>query len=149
MLSELPGPAENVPRALFPAPSTVEITRANFGAMGAVWPSTRLRKVYRVEFFSRDVPYCYRGWAIPEFSNSARVIWVASRKRRDELLCCDRSARWQAHEYRQCQRCGRKIIGLAARIRRDDEEMARLKGLPDPPCSKECEQHTSQERAFA
>jgi len=42
--------------------------------------------VYRVEFFSREVPHCYRRWAIREFTNTERVIWVRTRKRREELL---------------------------------------------------------------
>jgi hypothetical protein len=107
--------------------------------MGGCVPLTRLRKVYRVEFHSREIPECYRSWAIPEFTRTATVIWVASRKRVNDLLACDFSARIQAHEYRQCQRCGRKMVGLAARMRRDEEEAARLNGRPEPPCSKDCE----------
>lgn len=42
-------------------------------------PYTRLGHVYRVEFFSRKVPNCYRSWAILEFTNTSHVIWVGTR----------------------------------------------------------------------
>jgi hypothetical protein len=76
------------------------------GLRGVVYPEgphTRLGHVYRVEFHSREVPNCYRSWAILEFTNSKTVIWVASRKRVKDLLACDRSARYRAHVYRQCK----------------------------------------------
>ena len=65
--------------------------------------------------------------------------WVRSRKRRDELLICDRSARAEKHPYRECRRCGRKVLSFAAIMRRDEEERARKLGLPDPPCCRGCE----------
>ncbi len=46
------------------------------GAKGAGVPETRLGNVYRIEFFSRTVPQCFRKWAVPDFTNTERVIWV-------------------------------------------------------------------------
>ncbi len=100
---------------------------------------TRLRHLYRIEFFSRTVPQCFRKWAILDFTNTERVIWVWTRKRRDELLCCDRSARSSSHIYRQCRRCGRKYLGFDAIMLKDDQDRARRMGLPDPPCCRGCE----------
>ena len=56
-----------------------------------------LLHVYRIEFHSRTVPQCYLKWRILDFTNTDRVIWVRTRKRRDELLSCDLSARYSAH----------------------------------------------------
>ena len=95
--------------------------------------------VYRIEFRSRNVPQCFLKWRILDFTNTDRVIWVRTRKQRDELLCCDRSARYEKWEYRQCKRCGRKYIGFNAVMRRDEEEYVRRNGLPDPPCCRGCE----------
>ncbi len=95
--------------------------------------------VYRIEFRSRDVPQCFLKWRISEFTNTSRVIRVRTRKRRDELLCRDRSARWSSHMYRQCKRCGRMYLGFVALMRRVEEAYARKNGLPDPPCCRGCE----------
>ena len=82
----------------------------NLGLRGpACATEARLGTVYRVPFRYRSVPQCFLKWRIPEFRNTKRIIWVRTRKQRDELLCCDRSATWQAYRYRQCKRCGRKI----------------------------------------
>ena len=98
----------------------------------------RMGHAYRIVFHSRKVPTCYLNWRIPEFINTQRVIWVRTRKQRDELLCCDRSATWSSHLYRQCKRCGRKALGLAAQIMMADEKLARMKGEGPPPCGKWC-----------
>jgi hypothetical protein len=97
-----------------------------------------LGHVYRIHFHFRDVPQCYLKWRIREFRNTNRIIWVSTRKRRDELLCCDRSATWSAHRYRRCKRCGRKIVGFAAQIRMLDEEAARRNGEPVPRRGRSC-----------
>lgn len=60
---------------------------------------SRLGHVYRVTFRSRKVPLCFLKWRIPEFTNTQRVIWVRTRKQRDELLSCDLSARYAKFEY--------------------------------------------------
>jgi hypothetical protein len=99
---------------------------------------TRMRHAYRVEFRRRDVPECYRRWAIAEFGNSARIIWVSTRKRRDALLICDRSATSETHEYRVCRLCGRRMLGMAAQVRREQEMIAYLNGEKPGPCSKSC-----------
>ena len=112
------------------------------GLTGPVYPEgpyTRLGHVYRVEFFSREIPNCYRCWAILEFTNTSHVIWVGTRKRVKDLLACDRSAQRRTHLYRRCKRCGRMVLGYHARLRRNDEEYARQHGIPEPPCSKWCE----------
>ena len=113
------------------------------GAKGAGVPKTltrpiRLCTVYRITFRYRNVPQCFLKWRIPEFKNTKRVIWVRTRKQRDELLCCDRSATWAAFRYRQCKRCGRKIIGFSAGVRMMIEEAARQNGLPVPICGRTC-----------
>jgi hypothetical protein len=102
--------------------------------------------IYRVEFRSRDVPRCYLKWGIKEFSHSNRVIWVFSRKRRDELLCCDRSAVWESHTYRICRLCGRKMIGIAAQVRQIQETEARQAGVEVGPCSVWCKDAASVSR---
>ena len=101
-------------------------------------PETRGGHVYRVEFFSREIPQCYRRWAIRDFTHTSHVIWVRTRKRRDALLICDRSARADKHEYRQCKRCGRRYLGFVALMRRAEEEHAQKNGLPLPPCCLGC-----------
>jgi len=84
---------------------------------------------------SREISESSSQVVYPEFINTQRVIRVRTRKQPDELLCCDRSARWEKYEYRQCKRCGRKLIAVAAVMRRDDENRARRMGLADPPCN--------------
>jgi hypothetical protein len=74
----------------------------------------------RVTFHSRDVPQCFLKWRILDFTNTRRTIWVRTR-------------------YRECKRCGRKYLGFVAVMRRDEEEYARMNGLPDPPCCRGCE----------
>lgn len=98
----------------------------------------RLFKVYRVEFYSREVPKCFKRLAIQEFSNSETVIWVRTRKQRNDLLACDRSATWAAHEYRQCKICGRKMLGLQAQIRIQQEDQAKCTRTQVQPCSQMC-----------
>ena len=93
----------------------------------------------RVTFHSRDVPQCFLKWRILDFTTTRRTIWVRTRKQRDELLSCDFSASYSAHVYRECKRCGRKYLGFVAVMRRDEEEYARMNGLPDPPCCRGCE----------
>ncbi len=97
-----------------------------------------LGHVYRIVFHYRDIPKCFLKWRIPEFKNNKRVIWVRTRKQRDEILCCDRSATWAAYPYRQCKRCGRKIIGFSAGVRMMLEEGAKQNGLPVPSCGRSC-----------
>jgi len=110
------------------------------GAKGAGVPPTpcAMGHAYRVKFRSRNIPTCYLKWRILEFTHTKRIIWVRTRKQRDELLCCDRSATWSSHLYRQCKRCGRKTLGLAAQIIMADEKLARMKGEGPPSCGKWC-----------
>lgn len=89
-------------------------------------------------FHSRAVPACFRRFQIREFRHSKRVIWVKTRKHRDEVLTADRTVTWSAHKYRQCKRCGRKLLGLQAQIRVADEEGARRPGIEPPPRTKNC-----------
>ena len=74
--------------------------------------------VYRVEFHSREVPKCYRRWTVKGIDPDETVIYVSSRKRRDELLICDRSATWAEVEFRRCPRCKRALLGFAAQSQR-------------------------------
>jgi hypothetical protein len=105
--------------------------------MGAGVPAGLLN-VYRIAFRSRNVPECFLKWRLPTFANSKRVIWVRTRKQRDELLCCDRSATWSPHKYRQCKLCGCTILGKQAQIRMSDEEDALFAGAPVPGCGRAC-----------
>jgi hypothetical protein len=121
---------------------TPRSTRESYtGALGASAPEMtppRLGHVYRIAFRTRNVPECFLKWRLPTFANSKRVIWVRTRKQRDELLCCDRLATWASHKYRQCKLCGRTILGMQAQIRVSDEEGALLAGEPVSGCGRAC-----------
>ena len=71
------------------------IEKVYYGAKGASMPAGLLH-VYRIVYRYRDIPQCFLKWRIPEFRNTKRIIWVRTRKQRDELLCCDRSATYKA-----------------------------------------------------
>lgn len=84
--------------------------------------------VYRVEFHYREIPKCWRHWNIKGIESSPTVIHVLTRKRRDELLICDRSATWYEVEFRRCPRCKRALLGFTAQAQR----------LEGGPCGEDC-----------
>jgi hypothetical protein len=87
--------------------------------------------VYRVVFYSRDIPEKVRG--LPLFPRTAREIWVWQRQVRDILLALDPHAQWEKHEARKCPRCGCWYLGIQAQMMREREEVARL-----VPCGESC-----------
>jgi hypothetical protein len=90
--------------------------------------------VYRVTFYSFDIPDAFRRHQLTGFPRGPREIWVWKRSSRNFLLAADPKARHEKHEARKCPRCGCWMLGIEAQMQRERETCARMNNQPVAPC---------------